>query len=42
MAKCKDCNIPVGCGCSLIGGRCSACNYKYQEILKGNVVPQTK
>lgn len=42
MAKCVDCGISVGCGCSLTKGRCSACNYRYLESLKGNAVPQTK
>lgn len=33
-AKCKDCGIPVGCGCQLIQGRCSACNYAYIQSQK--------
>jgi len=44
MAKCKDCHIPVECGCQLIQGRCSACNYTYQQSLKqqknANVPPK--
>ncbi len=34
MAKCRDCGLSVSCGCSLIDGRCSACNYTYQQLLK--------
>ena len=37
MAQCKDCGAPYGCGCQLVNGRCSACNYAYQQSL---VVPQ--
>ena len=37
MANCKDCGASFGCGCQLVNGRCSACNYAYQQSL---IVPQ--
>jgi hypothetical protein len=27
MANCKRCQVRVGCGCQLVNGYCSACNY---------------
>jgi len=40
MSKCKDCGLPASCSCQLIKGRCSACNYKYQQLIKqGKNVP---
>lgn len=33
MANCIDCKVSVGCSCQLTKGRCSACNYKYQQSL---------
>ena len=34
MANCKRCHVKVGCGCQLINGYCSPCNYaiKQEEI----------
>jgi hypothetical protein len=40
-SKYKDCGLPVGCGCQLIQGRCSACNYAYIQS-QNNVNTQTK
>ena len=32
MANCRKCGIRVGCGCQLINGLCSACNYAAQQV----------
>lgn len=32
MANCSQCGIQVGCGCQLINGLCSACNYAAQKV----------
>jgi len=32
MANCRECGIQVGCGCQLINGLCSACNYKSKQV----------
>lgn len=34
MANCKNCKAKVGCGCQLINGLCSACNYAVQQAAK--------
>ena len=35
MAKCRECGVKVGCGCSLINGLCTACHSKVKaELLK--------
>lgn len=35
MANCSRCKVNVGCGCQLVNGYCSACNYAVQqEIIK--------
>ena len=31
MANCRECGLKVGCGCQLINGLCSACNYKLKQ-----------
>ena len=31
MANCRECGLRVGCGCQLINGLCSACNYAAQQ-----------
>jgi hypothetical protein len=31
MANCRNCGAKVGCGCQLINGLCSACNYAAQQ-----------
>lgn len=33
-AQCVDCGLPVSCSCQLTKGRCSACNYAYQQTIK--------
>lgn len=42
MANCIDCGTKVSCGCQLVKGRCSACNYKYQQSLIVPVKPYTE
>lgn len=44
MAQCIDCGLKAGCSCQLIKGRCSACNYTYEQSLikKVNVNIPTK
>jgi hypothetical protein len=39
MANCKRCLVKVGCGCQLVNGYCSACNYavKQEEQQAGTV-----
>lgn len=32
MANCRNCGAKVGCGCQLINGLCSACNYAAQQV----------
>ena len=34
MANCKRCGTKVGCGCNLVNGYCSACNYAVQQEIK--------
>jgi hypothetical protein len=34
MANCKRCQVKVGCGCQLVNGYCSACNYAVQQEIK--------
>ncbi len=34
MANCKKCGTKVGCGCQLVNGYCSACNYAVQQEIK--------
>lgn len=34
MANCKRCKVKVGCGCQLVNGYCSACNYAVQQEIK--------
>lgn len=34
MANCRGCGAKVGCGCQLINGLCSACNYAAQQATK--------
>jgi hypothetical protein len=34
MANCKRCQTKVGCGCQLVNGYCSACNYAVQQEIK--------
>lgn len=39
MAKCKNCNTDVGCGCNLKGGLCASCReIATQEKPKTNIV----
>lgn len=32
MANCTACGVKVGCGCQLVNGMCSACNYASKQI----------
>ena len=32
MANCTGCGVKVGCGCQLVNGMCSACNYASKQI----------
>ena len=34
MANCRKCGIRVGCGCQLINGLCSACNYAASQTIQ--------
>ncbi len=34
MANCKRCQTKVGCGCQLVNGYFSACNYAVQQEIK--------
>ena len=31
MANCTSCGLKVSCGCQLVNGMCSACNYAAQK-----------
>lgn len=42
MARCKDCGTKVSCSCQLTKGRCSACNFEYQQSLKEPIKPYTE
>ena len=44
MANCKRCHVKVGCGCQLINGYCSPCNYaiKQEEEIKQQQDANTK
>ena len=39
MANCKDCGAKFSCGCSLVNGRCSKCNYTYQQSTQKSIKP---
>lgn len=40
--NCKDCGASFSCGCQLTKGRCSSCNYIYQQSLKEPVKPYSE
>ena len=44
MANCKRCQVKVGCGCQLVNGYCSPCNYaiKQAEEIKQQQDANTK
>lgn len=42
MANCKRCHVKVGCGCQLVNGYCSPCNYAIKQEEKQQEDANTK